>query len=283
MKIPVATKIIVACLCTAILPALAGNTVSAQDKTRYLNQVFEKIAVSRDIEFGEVTNHTGQKEKLLLDVYAPVDDNETNRPAILWIHGGGFRPGNDKKQSYIVRLSEDFARRGYVCVSVNYRIRTNPQEDKPGTMRDALSDAMEGLNWIRTNKKNLGIDPARIILGGGSAGGMLAVNFGLKENSREGWNLEGVLGVINLWGSPDSSYLFSPVRKDIPPMLIIHGTADKTVPYRNAVRLAARLDSAGVRHELLPLENAEHTPMNHYPVFVEKIAAFIWSLPGIRR
>jgi acetyl esterase/lipase len=262
-----------------IVLTLLGYHAEGQNPVRYLQPVFEKVTLSEDIEFGEVTTFDGKTEKLLLDVYSPEGDTEMNRPVILLLHGGGFRPGNDKKQSYIVKFANDFAKRGYVCISINYRVRTAPKEDKKGTMADALEDAMSGLNWIRDNHQKLNIDKKKIIIGGGSAGGMLAVNFCYKDNSaKEKWDKSGIKGLINLWGSPDQTYMFANIDKNDPPTIIVHGTADKLVPYENSVHLAEQLKTNQIKHELVTIEEGEHTPVKFYSEFAEKIAAFIFNL-----
>ncbi len=246
---------------------------------RYLNQVFDSINIQNDIVFGEVTNFDGKAENLLLDVYSPQGDRQKERPVMLLMHGGGFRPGNDKSQSYIVRLATDFAKRGYVCVSINYRIRNDPKVDPRGTITDALTDAMSGLKWIRSNHEKLNIDLKKIIVGGGSAGGMLAINFCYKDqNAAEKWDKSGIIGMVDLWGSPDQSYMFSSIDKNDPPTIIIHGTADKLVSYENSVALAKQLESNHVKYELVTLEGGEHTPVKFYNEFAEKIALFIFKL-----
>lgn len=261
-------------------------TLFSQDKTqiRYLDPVFENVSIQKDTEFAEATSFSGKTEKLLLDVYSPEGDTEILRPVILWFHGGGFRPGNDKRQDYIVKFSKDFAKRGYVCLSINYRIRENPKDDRTGTMSDALKDAMSGLNWIRANQKKLGIDINKIIVGGGSAGGMLTTNFGFKDNTpAESWNKTGIIGLVNLWGSPEPAYMFSAIDKNDPPMIIVHGTADKIVSFENAVSLSKQLENNQVKHELIPLEGAEHTPMKRYDEFVAKISDFVYSLLNLKK
>lgn len=264
-----------------IIIVLALFVVKAEGKEplRYLQPSFEKVAIQEDIEFGEVTNFEGKAEKLLLDIYAPEGDTETGRPVILLFHGGGFRPGNDKKQSYIVKIANDFAKRGYVCVSVNYRIRNAPREDKKGTIGDAMQDAMSGLNWIRANQQKLKIDTKKIIVGGGSAGGMLAVNFCCKDNSSaEKWDKSGIICLVNLWGSPDPTYMFSTIDKNDPPTITVHGTADKLVPYENSVQLTKELEKNGIKQELVTIEGGEHTPVKYYDDFSVKIASFVFFL-----
>jgi acetyl esterase/lipase len=250
-----------------------------KEPVRYLLPIFEKVVIQKDIKFGESTNFEGKTEKLLLDVYSPEGDKAKKRPVILWFHGGGFRPGNDKTQSYIVKLANDFARRGYVCVSINYRVRTAPKDDKKGTMTDAIADAMKGLNWIRSNQKQLKIDSKKIIVGGGSAGGMLAVNFCYKDQTTgEKWDKSGIIGLINLWGSPEPGYMFSTIDSQDPPTIVVHGTADKIVPFENSVQLQKELATNQIKHELVGLEGGEHTPVKFYNDFVEKIASFIYDL-----
>ena len=268
-------------ICLIFMFLQSNSVILAQDSkpVRYLNQVFENIDIQKDIEFGQVTNFEGKTEKLLLDAYTPQGDNQTNRPVILWFHGGGFRPWNDKTQSYIVRLATDFAKRGYVCISANYRLRTAPKEDSKGTISDALADAMAGLNWIRSNQSKLKIDSKKIIVGGGSAGGMLAVNFCFKDqNTTEKWDKSGIIALLDLWGSPDPSMMFSTIDKNDPPTIIVHGTADKLVNYENSVRLVKQLDSIHVKNELVTLEGGEHTPVKFYDEFARKIAVFIYKL-----
>ncbi len=275
-------KILFQTLLALTLPLSLCLNLSAKPpigkSVRYLQPIFDQIDLQKDAEFGQTTDFDGKTEKLLLDIYSPKNDKETKRPVILWLHGGGFRPGNDKTQSYIVKLSTEFAKRGYVCIAINYRIRDNPKEDQKGTITDALADAMAGLNWIRTHHKKLGTDNKRIIMGGGSAGGMLAVNFCSKETSAaEKWEKSGILALVNLWGSPDSSYMFSTIGKSDPPTITVHGTADKLVSFDNSVQLQKQLAQFGIRHELVTIVGGEHTPMNHYDDFVEKIAAFIYA------
>ena len=247
-------------------------------KRRYINSIFENVDVQKNTVFGEVTNFEGESEKLLLDVYTPKGDVQAERPAILWIHGGGFSKGNDKSQGYIVKMATEFAKRGYVCISINYRVRDKPKEDKNGTMLDALEDAMSSLNWIRNHKDTLKIDITKIIVGGGSAGGRLAVNLCYKDNSVSEWNKSGIIGVVNLWGSPDDSWIMYKIDKQDPPMIIVHGIDDVVVPYVNSERLVKELEFYEIRHELIPIANAGHTPTGHMDGFIEDIAKFLYSL-----
>jgi acetyl esterase/lipase len=252
---------------------------SIKDQVRYLHPVFEDVAVEKDIVFGEVVNHEGETQKLLLDVYTPAGDKENDRPAILWIHGGGFRYGNDKSQRYIVAMANRFARRGYVCVSVDYRVRHAPRDDIDGTLKDALEDAMRGLKWLRDNCEKYNVDKDRIIVGGGSAGGTIAANLCYKDgNGSEKWDKGGIISHVNLWGVPDQSLMNAQVDANDPPTIIVHGTEDPLVPYANSERLIRELRLNKVKCTLIPIEDEGHTPAGHMDDFALGIADFLYQI-----
>ena len=262
--------------------SLATCQVQAQnnnESVRNLHPIFENVDIEKDIVFGEVVNFKGETENLSLDVYTPVGDTEKNRPAILWIHGGGFRYGNDKTQRYIVEMANRFARRGYVGVSIDYRVRENPRDDIEGTLSHALEDAMTGLNWLRNNSEKYNIDKNKIFVGGGSAGGMIAVILCYKDGTdSEKWDKNGIIGLINLWGSPDPSWRVSMVDKDDPPTIIVHGTEDPLVPYVNSALLIKDLERHKVKCEVIPIEGAGHTPADHMDDFAIRIAEFLYDI-----
>jgi acetyl esterase/lipase len=236
----------------------------------------KEIKIEKDVPFGEAINYKGEKEMLLLDIYSPLEIVAINRPAIMWMHGGGFGPNYDKTQKYIVEMATRFAKRGYVCLSINYRVRENPKDDKAGTMTDALEDAMKGLNWIRENNKNFGIDKSKIVIGGGSAGGQLGNNFCYRDSTKgKKWDKSGIIAFVNLWGSPDESWGKYIIDKNDPPMIIVHGTEDDLVPYENSLQIIKRLNRVGIKNELITIEGAGHTPANHMDDFEVAIANFL--------
>lgn len=250
-----------------------------KDSERYLDMIFEDVDLQEDVVFGESITMEGETEKLLVDIYTPAGDKIKKRPAIMWIHGGGFRKGNDKQQRYIVSMANAFARRGYVCFSINYRVREDPRADKTGTMTDALEDAMAGLDWVKANSKKYNVDKKKIIIGGGSAGGMIAVNLCYKDGSNlDKWDKKGVIGLVNLWGSPDESRSMFTINSEDPPTIIVHGTEDESVPFINSEKLVAGLKQAGVKHELVAIEGAGHTPASHMKAFNNNISQFLYDL-----
>ena len=249
-----------------------------KSKVRYLDPVFDSVQVAKNVFFGEVTNYSGKSEKLTLDVYAPFNDSKKDRPAIMWIHGGGFRPGNDKTQKYIVQMSDEFAKRGYVCFAIDYRLRQAPKDDILGTVSDAVSDAMLALNWIRKNSKNYGIDKNKLVIGGGSAGGMTAVNFCYRDATEsEKWDKKGIVALVDLWGSPSATQRFYKIDPSDPPTIIVHGTADELVAYSNSTGLVKELEANKIPHELVTIEGAGHTPSAQIKEFVVNISKFLYK------
>jgi acetyl esterase/lipase len=251
---------------------------SPDKKQRYIDTVFDSITIQKNIVFDESVNEKGEKELLKLDVYAPAEDVTKNRPVILWIHGGGFRPGNDKTQSYIVEMANRFARKGYVCLSIDYRLRENPRDDPKRTISDAVDDALKGLEWLKENSESLKVDVSKIIIGGGSAGGILGCNLCFNDRSNNETDKKGIVGFVNLWGTPDVVWGELEIDKNDPPTIIVHGTEDKLVAYSNSATLAEKLKANNVKHEMITIEGAGHTPVKYMDDFEIKIATFLYGI-----
>mgnify|MGYP002635741669 CR=1 FL=1 len=208
-------------------------------------------------------------------------------PAIVCIHGGGFRAG--KRESFdalCLRLAEN----GYVAVTVTYRLA--PKYQFPA----AVHDVKAAVRWVRANAEKYNIDPARIGTTGGSAGGhlaqFLAVTGGVSQFEGDGGNpnqSSGVRCVVNIYGPSDftKSYgasvdaaevlpLFlggnleqerrrhivaSPLYWVTPhaaPTLCIHGSKDSYVALEQAEWLVDRLSASAVEAKLMTIEGADH-------------------------
>jgi len=147
-----------------------------------------------NIPFRSTLNSAGQMETLTLDVYLAAEGFDRPRPAVIWVHGGGFRPGNDKRQVYIPLFAHTFAGRGFLGIAPDYRLRPDPAGDPAGAVRDAAEDLGAALNWTRAHAAEYAIDAQRIVLAGGSAGGMTVLN--LVHGSAH--DLSGVAAVVDL-------------------------------------------------------------------------------------
>src|ERR1041385_8228798 len=170
------------CTLIILLAALTAGFARSQDS----------ILVQNDIEFANPDD-----QHLLLDMASP-KDGKGPFPAILCIHGGGFRAGDRHGYDGLIKK---LAERGYVAVTVEYRL--SPKFQFPA----AVYDVKAAVRWLRANAKKYRIDPNRIGVTGGSAGGHLAqflgVTMGIKEFEGNDGNPDqssGVAGGGNFFG-----------------------------------------------------------------------------------
>ena len=132
----------------------------------------------------EVVYKTSGGEKQLMELYFPPghDPAKAKVPAVIFFHGGGWS-GGDLKQ--FRRACDYFARRGLVAATANYQMHTKeevtalpPNESRK---RVCVTDAKSAIRWIKSHAGELGVDPDRIVAGGGSAGGHICVLAALNE------------------------------------------------------------------------------------------------------
>lgn len=217
-----------------------------------------------------------------LDMYMPSEIAAGARlPGIVIIHGGGFT-GGDKGAAREQNIGNTLAANGYVCVSINYALAKEGQPTWPQNVHDCK----RAVRFLRKNAEKYHVDPDHIGVIGGSAGGHLTAMLGLT-GSESGLDPAGpdaaiscrVQAIVPMYGPatlkkdtvmlpgtreqvPELYKLASPATHataDDPPALILHGTADTTVPYSESEELAAALKQAGVEHQLVLVEGAPHT------------------------
>ncbi len=218
--------------------------------------------VMSDIEFAKVVNAKGEDEILKLDIYSPLEKVSTPRPTIILIHGGGFSTGNDKTQRYIVTLCRELASKGCICISPDYRVRERARYPFDGIIEDAVDDGAQALEWVVKHADEYNIDLENVYIGGGSAGGILALNLlTVYPELRKKYKLPAFRAYLCLWGTMVEEDLLAPLHKNFPPTCFIHGTADNTVKYSISVGLEKRLRELNVSTELHPIEGGGHTPM----------------------
>jgi len=248
---------------------------------RAADAIPEDVVFEKDVEYA-----VAGSEHLQVNLARP-KTGDGPFPAIVCIHGGGFRAG--KREGYD-KLCVTLAQQGYVAITVTYRLA--PAFPFPA----AVYDCKAAVRWLRANASKYQVDPARIGVTGGSAGGHLAqflgVTAGVKEFEGESGNLDqssSVACVVNFYGPSDftKSYgksvdaaevlpLFlggdlehareahlraSPlnwVTPDAAPTLCVQGTKDDHVAYEQAVWMVDRLKSCGVEADLLSMEGAGH-------------------------
>jgi len=241
----------------------------------------QSVIYDADVEYSNVG------ERVAMDILRPRAPSATPRPAVVMVHGGGFRAG--KRESYLP-MAARLAEHGYVAATVTYRLA--PKYRYPA----AVHDVKAAVRFLRANAARYGIDANHIGALGGSAGGhlvlMLGLTAGVPEFEGTGPNREfssAVQCVVDYYGPTDftQSYaksvdaaevlpLFlgadlvhdraihirsSPLNWVTPnaaPTLAIHGTDDKYVAYEHSIWLLERLLGAGVPAELETLPGAPH-------------------------
>lgn len=190
--------------------------------------------------------HGGQP--LALDLYAPAARPAGGAPAIVWIHGGGFHSGDRARMtSYAV----DFARRGYVAATIDYRLTPHAVIQRRGYAageRAAQVDAAAAVRWMRDNASRLGVDRRRIVVGGASAGAVTALNVAVRAPALR---LRAAVALAG-YGPPGD------LRPGTGPMLLVHGTIDRTVPLRRAAETCAAARAVGVRCDLVRMPGLGH-------------------------
>ncbi len=241
--------------------------------------------VVRDVVYGRAG-----KRALHLDLYRPKHPAAEKLPVVVWIHGGGWRAGSKSSGKAVLPW---FVRTGrYVGAAVEYRL--TPEAIWPAQIHDCKA----AIRWLRSNAARYGIDPRRIGVIGGSAGGHLAALLGTSGGVA---SLEGECGspghssrvqaVVDFCGPTDlisieEQKLLPPVRQllvdflggpvkekrsqaqaaspanyitpDDPPVLLVHGTRDSIVPFQQAELFHRKLKAHGVECYLYRIEGADH-------------------------
>ncbi len=218
-----------------------------------------------------------------LDLYLPSKDNGPT-PIVINIHGGGWNKGVKESQTGF----NTFFKMGYAVANIEYRLTGQ------ATAPAAVEDTRCALIYLIKNAKQLNIDVNKIVIMGGSAGGHLALMAGLLANDhRFDGNCPGVenikvaaiidkYGITDVWdwgygknvtsksagrwlGDKANDQKFaasvSPINyvtKNSPPIFIVHGNADPTVPYQHSVELHKKLVEAGVKTEFITVEGGLH-------------------------
>ncbi|MBO9198715.1 MULTISPECIES: alpha/beta hydrolase [Niastella] len=227
------------------------------------------------------TQGPGWQQKM--DLYlAPKEKGPV--PLVINIHGGGWNHGTKESQTGF----NSFFKAGFAVANIEYRL--TPQATAPA----AVEDARCALIYIVKNAAALNVDVNRIVVMGGSAGGHLALMAGLLGNDhRFDGNCPGVENIkvaaiidkygitdVNDWAygtnitsksatkwlgdkSKDEAFIksvspMSYVNKNSPPVFIVHGDADPTVPYQQSVDLHKKLSAAGVETVFITVPEGKH-------------------------
>lgn len=212
-----------------------------------------------------------------MDLYLPSKEKGP-APVVINIHGGGWNKGNKESQTGF----SSFFKKGYAVANVEYRL------SQQATVPAAVEDVRCAVIYLINNAKELNIDVDRIVVMGGSAGGHLALVAGLMgDDKRFDGNCPAKQPVriaaivdkygitdVKAWQSKSAGMWLGPkandlefsrsvsplylVKKNSPPVFIVHGDADPIVPYQQSVDLKKKLDAMGVKNRFITVPGGLH-------------------------
>ncbi|MGC4108069.1 MAG: alpha/beta hydrolase [Thermomicrobiales bacterium] len=235
---------------------------------------------------------------LLMDTLVSSRAAETPRPAVIFVHGGGWEAG-DRESGLLFSML--LAKRGFFTATISYRL------SQVARWPAQIHDVKAAIRYVRANAATLNVDPDRIGIWGASAGGHLTAMAALNGDYPELEGESGTPGISSrvqcavpicpptdftvqwhhLDGTPVSDEEFGPVTRllgELPrrvphlarlaspaaltesgdaPMLILHGTADTVVPFAQAERLLAATQTEGNDAALLAMPGVGHEAGNH--------------------
>ena len=245
---------------------------------RYRDPIFTagQVVKTTDVVYGSAQNIAGQTVSLKLDVYAPpASDTVSQRPAVVWIHGGSFSSG-DKTSPELVDEATTFAQKGYVNVSINYRLEPGGCSAGGVTVscltaiREAKEDGQTAVAWLRTQASTYGVDGTRIAVAGTSAGAITAAQVGYATSETPA---AGVRAAVALSGAN----VLSPISAGDAPALFFHGTADPLVPYQWAVNTVNAAHAAQLSAFLETWPGEGHVPyLQHRDQILTQTRNFLW-------
>ena len=221
---------------------------------RYYNEIFS-VDTTKNVVYGWNTNISSTTDTLKMDIYQPAGDTLSARPILILAHGGSFIGGTKNDQD-VSTLCHKFAARGYVTVSLGYRLGIGFPIDQPhasNAVYRAVQDMKAAVRFFRKDFATSNIykiDTGFIVTGGSSAGAFMGLHLAyLTPNEIPSYidtvalgGFEGTSGnpgyrsdcdaVINLCGAlGDSSW----ITAGEVPLCSMHGTVDGTVPYGHAM------------------------------------------------
>ena len=263
-----------------------GDLVLAQVRTETPTQPSEARKNLTDLDGADAVVYKSiDQTDLKMYVFRPTDlQSDELRPAIVFFFGGGWSTGTPAQFTQQCRY---FASRGMVAMTADYRVSS-----RHGTKAvHCVADAKSAIRWVRKNADELGVDPARIVAAGGSAGGHLAACTGVVEGMDEQWE------DLRISSKPNALILFNPVlaltpidkerpladraeglrdrigddpakispfdhvRAGQPPTIIFFGTDDRLLQGATHFERATR--DVGNRCELLTWEGLPHGFFNY--------------------
>lgn len=224
---------------------------------KYLNKVFTNVKID-SVTYGNANDYNNLPVVLKMNIFQPDGDTSAARPVLVLAHGGSFISGN-RYSPDITYLCTEFAKRGYVCISIQYRlgidffkITTEGGTQFANAVWRGTLDGRAAIRFLRANAATYKLDTKQIYLGGVSAGGVLGLHEAFLDLASEvgaanpPFDTLGIGGIEGSSGTPGESWRVKGIvnlcgalgdvnwmknNKDIS-IFSVHGTNDETVPYK---------------------------------------------------
>lgn len=219
--------------------------------------------------------------------YPPEHKSGDRRSAIVFFFGGGWKGGSPNQ---FTQHCKYLAARGMVAITADYRVRS-----RQGTLaKECVSDGKSAVRWLRTQADRLGIDPDRIVAGGGSAGGHVAACTGTVVGFDEPDEDASVSSRPNAMALFNPAVLLAPfedarrldperiadlpermgtdpvrlspihhISDQTPPTIIFHGRDDTTVPFWTVQAFRQAMGRAGIPCHLVGFQKKTHGFFNY--------------------
>ena len=290
---------ILLCLAAVVLVLTACEApppVPTGDHRPYLDQIYDIAVTPKDAPLSYVTappidpnvgpddpfqRPLDEQGDLILRMWVsqPTNNPDPAKPAIVWVHGGGFKTGVGAGGTLAEGTASDYARRGYVGFSIEYRIDTTSDcqwvQDNPPTapgytemraqceigITSAQQDAQAAVRWVRRHAAEFGVDPAKIAVGGFSAGAVIADDLAYRaadsgtlvysaDDVETGVARTGMSRISAAFGASGCDFRSEDITADGRPISMIHSERDLAVDYGCIAATVTKARSLGLVAEL---------------------------------
>ena len=221
------------------------------------------IEIIRDIAYRD-----GDSSAWRLDLAMPVKKTAALRPALVIVHGGGWRGGSKSVDVY-QKMMKDYALKGYVTINVEYRLIGE------APFPACIEDVKCAVRWLRAHAKDYHVDPNRIGAYGHSAGAHLALMLAMAPKSAElegdgGWDDYSSIVNVAVAGSPPTElgrdvpmaksewWPIGYIAADHPPLFLIQGSEDRIVRAELTDEFVEKMKAAGADIKYLRVDEARH-------------------------
>jgi acetyl esterase/lipase len=258
--------------CAALLFAAAAAAPANAQPYHPFETAPDRVSIEKNIPYDRYP-------ETVLDIMRPRAQRPRIRPGVMMVHGGGW--ARQAKERVEAGYCLPFLQHGFVVANVEYRLA------KAAPAPAAVLDVMKAGEWFWRNAGRYGVDPKRIVVIGESAGAHLALMAGMPPRSAGLGRAAPFAAIVDVFGIADVAALLSAsdppwwarewipeqpgrldlarrvspltyVRGGLPPVLIVHGDTDDTVPYQQSVTLLGLLRKVRVDAELITVPGGKH-------------------------